>query len=139
MKRRDTGHWMWAEAVHLLEEADRLQRQCFQLAAQAGNPDGNRRSISTRATAVLIEMALPGVSPERLQVELDGEQLIVQAERRLPHRRHGATIRRLEIPYGLFERRLAATRFLGDDRAGPRARLPPVVADPALSSPKARI
>jgi HSP20 family molecular chaperone IbpA len=56
---------------------------------------------------LLIEMALPGVSPERLQVELDGEQLLVQAERRLPHRRHGATIRRLEIPYGLFERRLA--------------------------------
>jgi HSP20 family protein len=108
MKRRDTGHWMWAEAVHLLEEADRLQRQCFQLAAQAGQPRWEPPvDIYEGDGELLIEMALPGVPPERLQVELDGEQLIVQAERRLPHRRHGATIRRLEIPYGLFERRLA--------------------------------
>jgi HSP20 family molecular chaperone IbpA len=42
-----------------------------------------------------------------LHVSLEGELLVVQAERRLPQRRHGATIRRLEIPYGLFERRLS--------------------------------
>ena len=108
MKRRDTGHWMWAEAVHLLEEADRLQRQCFQLAGQAGQPRWEPPvDIYEGDGELLIEMALPGVPPERLQIELEGEMLVVQAERRLPHRRHGATIRRLEIPYGIFERRLA--------------------------------
>jgi HSP20 family molecular chaperone IbpA len=108
MKRRDTGHWMWAEAVHLLEEADRLQRQCFQLAGQAGQPRWEPPvDIYEGDGELLIEVALPGVPPERLHVELSGEQLVVQAERRLPHRRHGATIRRLEIPYGIFERRLA--------------------------------
>jgi HSP20 family molecular chaperone IbpA len=108
MKRRDTGHWMWAEAVHLLEEADRLQRQCFQLAGQAGQPRWEPPvDIYEGDGELLIEIALPGVAPERLRVDLSGEQLTVQAERRLPHRRHGAAIRRLEIPYGVFERRLA--------------------------------
>src|SRR4026209_245760 len=106
MKRRDTGHWMWAEAVHLLEEADRLQRQCFQLAVQAGQPRWEPPGdIDEGGGELLIEIAWPGVSPERLQVELDGEQLLVQAERRLPLRRQGATIRRLGVPYGLLERR----------------------------------
>ena len=108
MKRRDTGHWMWAEAVHLLEEADRLQRQCFQLAGQSGQPRWEPPvDIYEGDGELLIEIALPGVAPERLRVDLSGEQLVVQAERRLPHRRHGAAIRRLEIPYGVFERRLA--------------------------------
>lgn len=108
MKRRDTGHWMWAEAVHLLEEADRLQRQCFQLAGQDGQPRWEPPvDIYEGDGELLIEIALPGVAPERLRVDLSGEQLVVQAERRLPHRRHGAAIRRLEIPYGVFERRLA--------------------------------
>lgn len=108
MKRRDTGHWMWAEAVHLLEEADRLQRQCFQLAGQAGQPRWEPPvDIYEGDGELLIEIALPGVAPERLRVDLSGEQLTVRAERRLPHRRHGAAIRRLEIPYGVFERRLA--------------------------------
>jgi HSP20 family molecular chaperone IbpA len=94
--------------VHLLEEADRLQRQCFQLAGQAGQPRWEPPvDIYEGDGELLIEVALPGVPPERLHVELSGEQLVVQAERRLPHRRHGATIRRLEIPYGIFERRLA--------------------------------
>jgi HSP20 family protein len=108
MKRRDTGHWMWAEAVHLLEEADRLQRQCFHLASTAGQPRWEPPvDIYEGEGELLIEVALPGVLPERLQVDLHGEQLTVQAERRLPERRHGAAIQRLEIPYGIFERRLA--------------------------------
>ena len=108
MKRRDTGHWMWAEAVQLLEEADRLQRQCFQLAGQAGKPRWEPPvDIYEGTSELLIDLALPGVVPERLEVELNGEQLVVRAERRLPPRRPGTTIQRLEIPYGLFERRLA--------------------------------
>jgi HSP20 family molecular chaperone IbpA len=107
MKRRDTGHWMWAEAVQLLEEADRLQRQCFQLAGQPGKPRWEPPvDIYEGANELLIDLALPGVMPERLEVELNGEQLVVRAERRVPPRRPGTTIQRLEIPYGLFERRL---------------------------------
>ena len=107
MKRRDTGHWMWAEAVQLLEEADRLQRQCFQLGGQPGKPRWEPPvDIYEGANELLIDLALPGVLPERLEVELNGEQLVVRAERRVPPRRPGTTIQRLEIPYGLFERRL---------------------------------
>jgi HSP20 family molecular chaperone IbpA len=107
MKRRDTGHWMWAEAVHLLEEADRLQRQCFQLAGQAGQPRWEPPvDIYEGDGELLIEIALPGVAPERLHIDLRDEDLVVRAERRLPQRRRGAAIQRLEIPYGIFERRL---------------------------------
>lgn len=108
MKRRDTGHWMWSEAINLLEEADRLQRQCFHLAEPAGQPRWEPPvDIYEGPQELLIEVALPGVAPDRLRVDLAGEQLVVRAERRLPDRRHGVSIRRLEIPYGLFERRLA--------------------------------
>ncbi|HEX9772353.1 MAG TPA: Hsp20/alpha crystallin family protein [Steroidobacteraceae bacterium] len=107
MKRRDTGHWMWAEAVNLLEEADRLQRQCFRLGGQAGQPRWEPPvDIYEGDGELLIELALPGVTPDRLHLELSGEQLVVRAERRLPHRPRGAAIRRLEIPYGIFERRV---------------------------------
>jgi HSP20 family molecular chaperone IbpA len=108
MKRRDTGHWMWAEAINLLEEADRLQRQCFHLSGPAGQPRWEPPvDIYEGPEELLIELALPGVTPERLHIDLTGEQLVVRAERRLPERRHGVTIRRLEIPYGQFERQLA--------------------------------
>ena len=35
MTRRNPGAWMWGEAVDLLEQAERLQRQFFRLAGAA--------------------------------------------------------------------------------------------------------
>jgi HSP20 family molecular chaperone IbpA len=108
MKRRETGHWMWADAVSLLEEADRLHRQYFRLAGPAGQPRWEPPvDVYVGEDEVLIEVALPGVAPEGMQLELAGDQLTVRAERHLPARPCGAAIQRLEIPYGVFERRLA--------------------------------
>ena len=52
-----------------------------------------------------IVVALPGVEAQDLQVLLEGQDLIVRGERRLPQRcRVGGEVRRLEIPFGRFER-----------------------------------
>jgi len=59
-----------------------------------------------------IMIALPGVAPEHLRIMLEGDHLIIDGQRHLPATEE-AQIRRLEIPYGRFERRieLPAGRF----------------------------
>ena len=113
-RRHDTTDWMWAHACYLIEQADRMHRQFFRLA-----------STSTEATweppvdvfederEVAIIVALPGVSADRVEVTADGQALIVRAGRPLPFAGSRRAIRRLEIPYGSFERRipLPAGRF----------------------------
>ncbi|MEZ5476443.1 MAG: Hsp20/alpha crystallin family protein [Thiolinea sp.] len=57
--------------------------------------------------SLLITVALPGVAPERVEVHLNGGQLVVSGMRPLP--RPGQSqlrIHRLELPYGRFERRI---------------------------------
>lgn len=59
------------------------------------------------ATEFVIVIALPGVAPDRIEVAFDAQLLAVSGERRFPAALAGTTIRRLEIPHGRFERRLA--------------------------------
>lgn len=106
---------MWVEAVNLLEEADRLHRQFFQLA------QGKSRGPTWEPPVDIFEsggqlsvlVALPGVSADRLQAYIDDNTLVVIGERPMPAPRH-ARIQRLEIPYGRFERhiRLPAGRYV---------------------------
>ena len=56
---------------------------------------------------VLIEVALPGVPADRMELVLAPGELVIRGERALPNRPTGTTLQRLEIPYGRFERRLA--------------------------------
>ena len=50
--------------------------------------------------------ALPGVELRDLDVSIDGQVLVVAGLRRPPFDTRGASIHRLEIPYGRFERRI---------------------------------
>ena len=63
--------------------------------------------IYERSDGLLIEIALPGVAIEDVRLEFVDGVLVLRAQRRLLQCQGGAQIRRLEIPYGLFERRLA--------------------------------
>jgi len=107
MTRRNPSAWMWGEAVDLLEQAERLQRQFFRLG------DSQRPSWEPPADVygdqgeILVEVALPGVPPERIEIICAPGELIVRGDRRLPRRLANAPIQRLEIPHGRFERRLA--------------------------------
>ena len=59
------------------------------------------------ATEIAILLALPGVPPEQIELQLDDSGVLVRAERHSSASGRAARIRRLEIPYGCFERRIA--------------------------------
>ena len=108
MPTRNSTAWMWAEACQMLEQADRLHRQFFRLSA----PRGARTAWEPPADvfeddeSYTIVVALPGCSPDCIEVLLDSSSIVVRASCDLPFGRQAKAIRRLEIPYGYFERRI---------------------------------
>lgn len=103
---------MWVRALKMLEQADRLQRQFFQLhpGGQNGPMWEPPVDIFEIKDGFLILAALPGVAPEHVSIRLDNETLSIVGERP-PAAATGAIIRRMEIPYGRFERHI----HLGED------------------------
>jgi HSP20 family molecular chaperone IbpA len=100
---------MWANAIDLLEQADRLHRQFF---APAGSTGAQVRweppvDVVEGPTEVIVTVALPGVAPERIELHLHNEQLAISAVRPAPGGARTTVIRRIEIPYGRFERIVA--------------------------------
>jgi HSP20 family molecular chaperone IbpA len=114
MTSRDPGKWMLAEALQLLQQADRLHRQFFELRpARIGGACWEPPiDVFETEHELLILVALLGVTPAKVEVLIDGDSLLVIGERPMPAPA-GAAIHRLEIPYGRFERRigLPAGRF----------------------------
>lgn len=111
MKSRDLRDWMWAEAVDLLDRAERMHRQFFQPAGRTLNTRPAWEppvDVFETEQELVILVALPGVSPENVQVSFDGAVLSVIGERPLPCG-SAAAIRRLEIPHGRFERHIELT------------------------------
>lgn len=111
MKRPAMRSWMWAETVDRLDQAERLQRQFFRLAAQPTGSGQQPRweppvDVYAGQEQVLIEIALPGVPADRMEIVLAPGELVIRGERALLNRPAGTTLQRLEIPYGRFERRL---------------------------------
>jgi HSP20 family protein len=108
MAPRSSAQWMWAQACELIDEAERLHRQFFRL------------SVSERMQAVweppvdvfederevVVVVALPGVPADRIEVTTEPGELVVRAESAFPFAGTRQVVRRLEIPYGLFERRI---------------------------------
>ena len=108
MPSHDLEKWMWAEACDMLDKADRLHRQ-FYRPSRKGVP----RPTWEPPVDVLetdhefgVQVALPGVEPERIEALLDDNVLIVRGQRRLPIDSNATVIHRLEIPHGHFERRI---------------------------------
>jgi HSP20 family protein len=99
---------MWAEACQILDRAERMQRRFFApgdaVAEFSWEPPVD---IFETADEFVIEIALPGVEPRATTVSLADGALIVAAERPLPVAAGRAAIRRLELPHGRFERRIA--------------------------------
>ena len=99
---------MWDKARELLERADKLHRRFFQL----GRPRYNRPTweppidIFETEEALWIIVALPGVEPERTEIIIDSGILTITGERYMPAACQRATVHRLEIPHGRFERNI---------------------------------
>lgn len=107
MPLRELETWMWAEACEILDRADRLHRQfCRPVVMNVKRPTWEPPvDIYETRYEFKILIALPGVAPEQLSAILEGGTLIIEGQRHLPDGAQ-AQIRRLEIPYGRFERRI---------------------------------
>ena len=114
MPLRELETWMWAEACEILDRADRLHRQFFRPVLMNVKRPTWEPPVDVYETRYefKIVIALPGVAPEQVGVILEDDYLIITGQRHLPDSAQ-AHIRRLEIPYGRFERRieLPAGRF----------------------------
>ncbi|MEM7022071.1 MAG: Hsp20/alpha crystallin family protein [Pseudomonadota bacterium] len=108
MRSRDPRTWMWAEACELLGEAERLQRQFFVPARSQTKGPTWEPPVDMLETdhSLSIVTALPGVAPDQVKVVIEGSTVIVTGVRPMPGRSRTTVIRRLEIPYGRFERRI---------------------------------
>lgn len=106
MTFRDPRTWMWANAVDMIDQAERLHRQFFRPAGVASRQPRWEPPVDIVETrdAITIHVALPGVARESVRVFAEGSRLVVTGHRAIPSNSPDAVIHRLEIPYGHFER-----------------------------------
>jgi HSP20 family molecular chaperone IbpA len=102
---------MWAQALDLLDQAERVHRAMFRPGTgerMAAGPTCWEPPVDVLETdgAVWIQVLLPGVAPEQVRIRIEGNELVVAGERPLPLPRGAGVIHRLETPYGCFERRI---------------------------------
>ena len=76
---------MWAEALELLQDAERLQRQFFQVGVLQGAPCWEPPvDLYENGVDLRLLVALPGVTPRQVEVVLAPGLIIVRGERSLP-------------------------------------------------------
>jgi HSP20 family molecular chaperone IbpA len=100
---------MWAQACELLERAERMHREFATLGEDtvSGGPVWEPPAdIAESEEELTILVALPGVLPDHIEIDIDDEGLTIAGERRLTLPAGNSVIHRLEIPNGRFERRL---------------------------------
>lgn len=107
MRQRDPRFWVWAESLAILHGAERLQHRFSALAGPQSVPCWEPSvDMYEDGDELLLLIALPGVSARNVEVIFEGSRLIVRGSRPMPETFYRATIHRLEIPYGKFERRI---------------------------------
>jgi HSP20 family protein len=104
MSQRQLEARMWADACAAMARAERLHRQFFHHATPYWEAPID---VFETEDALTILIALPGVELDSISVTLHSGTLAVKGERPLPPELQKAQIRRMEIPYGHFERRIA--------------------------------
>ncbi len=104
---RDNTKFVWADAMELLEQADRLQRQFFRISqSRARGPIWEPPAdIFETDSALTILIALPGVAPKDVNVDFQGCSLFISGVRPIPAAPKSMMLR-MEIPYGRFERQI---------------------------------
>ena len=100
--------WMWAEACEMLARAERMQREMFRPQRTRMRLPAWEPPVDVLETdrEVLVLMALPGVDPEAVEAAIEDGALVVVGQRVLPPELRIATIHRMELPQGRFERRV---------------------------------
>jgi HSP20 family molecular chaperone IbpA len=117
MASDDWDFLIWHRANDLLQQAGRIQRNFLQIAAGAHYraPHGWEPPVNIVETdeSLWVISALPGVAADRLDVRLEGRELVIAGERPLPRCCDDGELKIWEIPLGRFERRL---RLVGDEK-----------------------
>jgi HSP20 family protein len=100
-------YWMWSEAFEALARAERMHRQFFQFASPP-SPVAWEPPVDVLETdhAVIVLVALPGVDLGEVKALIDQGELFISGIRTYPAEIQTATIHRLELPQGRFERRI---------------------------------
>lgn len=109
MSSRNPTDWMWAQACNLLEQAEHMHRQFFQLST-AGRAQAvwePPMDVFEDHQEIVVVVALPGVARENVEIAVSGGTLTLRAQSSAPFVASRGAVRRLEIPYGRFERRIA--------------------------------
>jgi HSP20 family molecular chaperone IbpA len=105
---------MFAEACAMLKQAEQLHRQFFEPSYEDACAARWEPPVDVFETEgeLTIVAALPGVAPDAVRAEIEGQTLIITGTRPLPSAGRRANILRLEIPYGRFERRITLSNRL---------------------------
>ena len=120
MAAQDWDFIVWRRANDLLEQAERIHRNFIQVEAGARYRVSHGRTPSWEPPVNVVETAeslwvisaLSGVAVDRVDVRLEGRDLIIAGERPLPECCHDGELKLWEIPLGRFERRL---RLMGGE------------------------
>jgi len=107
MPTRDPFNWMLSEAIEALTRAERLHTRLFSLQSTAAPSWEPPIDVLETDREILIFVALPGVDPDQVVAVIDDYHLVISGHRILPPELRDAVIRRLELPQGRFERRIA--------------------------------
>ena len=117
MAARDWDLIIWQRANDLLQQAERIHRNFLQLAAgtQYQATQGWEPPVNVVETdeSLWVILAVPGVAADRVNVQLEGRELVIRGERPLPTCCDDGELKIWEIPLGRFERRL---RLVGGEK-----------------------
>jgi HSP20 family molecular chaperone IbpA len=114
MADKDWEIVVWRRANDLLQQAERIHRNFLQAAAGARYRSTPGRTPSWEPPVNVVETdasmwviaALPGVARERMEVRLEGRELVITGSRPLPKCCEDGELKIWEMPLGRFERRL---------------------------------
>jgi len=98
----------------MLKQAEQLHRQFFEPSRESARNVRWEPPVDVFETEqeLTIIAALPGVAPEAVHAEIEGQILTIAGTRPLPTAGRRVNIVRLEIPYGRFERRITLSNRL---------------------------
>jgi HSP20 family protein len=111
----------WQDVMSLRDAMDRLFEESFVRPSRRGEETRTRRylrlplDVYTTPDDIVIEASLPGLTPEEVDITVDGDRLTIKGELRPPLENVDYLFK--ERPYGAFSRTLTLNVPVEADRA----------------------
>ena len=114
MSAHDWDFLIWQRANDLLQQTERIHRNFLQVAAGARYRFSHGRTPSWEPPVNVVETdeslwvisALAGAAVDRIEVRLEGRDVVICGERPLPKCCDDGELKLWEVPLGRFERRV---------------------------------